>query len=125
MVGAGRCESGTRLAIGAGFGSSSPDGLGFGLEGASALGAVLCDPCGFGWSHWAVTDGGVRLGAGVGTDAVLLLDLALVLGLCWVQLTETKTNASNSSGDWMTQVNRVVAHTSVALVGMSICPISF
>ena len=50
---------------------------------------------------------------------------ASVLGLCWVQLTETKTNASNSSGDWMTQVNRVVAHTSVALVRMSICPISF
>ena len=34
------------------------------------MGAVLCDPCGFGWSHWAVTDGGVRLGAGVGTDVV-------------------------------------------------------
>ena len=50
---------------------------------------------------------------------------ASVLGLCWVQLTESKTNASNSSGDWMTQVNRVAAHTSVALVGMSICPISF
>ena len=49
----------------------------------------------------------------------------LGLRLCRVQLTETKTNASNSSGDWMTQVNRVVAHTSVALVGMSICPISF
>ena len=80
-VGAGRCESGTGLGIGAGFGSSSPDGLGFGLEGASALGAVLCDPCGFGWSHWAVTDGGVRLGAGVSTDAVLLFGLALVLGL--------------------------------------------
>ena len=49
----------------------------------------------------------------------------LVPGLCRMQLTETKTNASDSSGDWMTQVNRVVAHTSVALVRMSICPISF
>ena len=27
---------------------------------------------------------------------------SLILGLCWVQLTETKTNASNSSGDLMT-----------------------
>ena len=36
---------------------------------------------------------------------------ASVLGLCWVQLTESKTNASNSSGDWMTQVNLAVAHT--------------
>ena len=48
-----------------------------------------------------------------------------VLGLCWVELTEIKTNASNSSGDWMIQVNRLVAHTSVALVRMRICPISF
>ena len=48
-----------------------------------------------------------------------------VLGLCSEQLTETKTNASNGSGDWMNQVNRVVAHTSVALVRMRICPISF
>ena len=49
----------------------------------------------------------------------------LPLGLSWVQLTGTKTNASNSSGDWMTQVNLAVAHTSVALDRMSICPISF
>ena len=26
------------------------------------------------------------------------------------QLTETKINASNSSGEWMKQVNRVIAH---------------
>ena len=26
------------------------------------------------------------------------------------QLTDTKTNAGNSSGVWMTQVNRVIAH---------------
>ena len=49
----------------------------------------------------------------------------LSLGLCWVQLTETKTNASKSSGDWMTQVNRVVAHSSEALDQITICPISF
>ena len=45
------------------------------------MGAVLCDPCGFGRSHWAVTDGGVHLSTSVSTATDLLLDLALVLGL--------------------------------------------
>lgn len=31
-------------------------------------------------------------------------------GLRWMQLTETRINASNSSGVWMIQVNRAIAH---------------
>ena len=33
-------------------------------------------------------------------------------GLMRMQLTEIKTNASNSSGMWMKQVNRAIAHSS-------------
>ena len=45
------------------------------------MGAVLCDPCGFGWSHRAVTAVGVNLSSGLGSVSDLPSDLASVLDL--------------------------------------------
>jgi len=48
------------------------------------------------------------------------------LGMWWMQLTETGTNAFTSSGEWMKQVNRAIAHALEAVQARkSICPISF